>query len=77
MSQAGWVAKQPTYGLRNMIRALSIMELMNTDEENQRLALAKAEITRRCASSYSGTRAAALGCNLGYIRNVNKFPLQT
>ena len=51
MSQAGWVAKQPTYGLRNMIRALSIMELLNTDEENQRLALAKAEVKRRCASS--------------------------
>ena len=39
--QAGWV--------RNMIRALSIMELLNTEEENQRLALAKAEIKRRCA----------------------------
>ena len=40
-NQAGFV--------RNMIRALSIMELLNTEEENQRLALAKAEIKRRCA----------------------------
>ena len=48
-TQAGWVHAQPTYGLRNMIRALSIMELLNTDEENQRLALAKAEVKRRCA----------------------------
>ena len=40
-NQAGYV--------RNMIRALSIMELLNTEEENQRLALAKAEIKRRCA----------------------------
>ena len=50
-NQAGWVASQPTYGLRNMIKALSIMELLNTEEENQRLALAKAEIKRRRASS--------------------------
>ena len=42
-NQAGYV--------RNMIRALSIMELLNTEEENQRLALAKAEIQRRRASS--------------------------
>ena len=40
-NQAGFV--------RNMIKALSIMELLNTEEENQRLALAKAEIKRRCA----------------------------
>ena len=40
-----------TYGLRNMIKALSIMEILNTEEENQRLALAKAEIKRRRASS--------------------------
>ena len=47
--QAGYVRNMETYGLRNMIRALSIMELLNTEEENQRLALAKAEIKRRCA----------------------------
>ena len=49
--QAGWVHAQPTYGLRNMIKALSIMELLNTEKENQRLALAKAEVKRRRASS--------------------------
>ena len=47
--QAGYVRNMETYGLRNMIKALSIMELRNTEEENQRLALAKAEIKRRCA----------------------------
>jgi len=50
-NQAGWVRNQPTYGLRNMIKALSMMQLLNTEEENQRLALAKAEIKRRRASS--------------------------
>ena len=50
-NQAGFVRNMETYGLRNMIRALSIMELLNTEEENQRLALAKAEIKRRRASS--------------------------
>ena len=29
--QAGWVRNMETYGLRNMIRALSIMELLNTE----------------------------------------------
>ena len=48
-NQAGFVRNMETYGLRNMIRALSIMEILNTEEENQRLALAKAEIKRRCA----------------------------
>ena len=47
--QAGWVRNQPTYGLRMMIKALSIMEILNTEKENQRLALAKLEIKRRCA----------------------------
>ena len=42
-NQAGFV--------RNMIKALSIMEILNTEKENQRLALAKAEIKRRRASS--------------------------
>ena len=48
-NQAGYVRHMETYGLRNMIRALSIMELLNTEEENQRLALAKHEIKQRCA----------------------------
>ena len=50
-NQAGYVRNIEPYGLRNMIRALSIMELLNTEEENQRLALAKHEIKRRRASS--------------------------
>ena len=49
-NQAGYVRNMETYGLRNMIKALSIMELLNTEEENQRLALAKAEIKRRPVS---------------------------
>jgi len=47
--QAGYVRNMMTYGLRNMIRALSIMEILNTEKENQRLALAKAELKRRRA----------------------------
>ena len=50
-NQVGWVRNQPTYGLRNMIKALSMMQLLNTEEENQRLALAKFEVKRRRASS--------------------------
>ena len=50
-NQAGWVRNSPTYGLKAMIKALTIMEILNTEEENQRLALAKAEIKRRRASS--------------------------
>jgi len=46
-NQRGWVANQSTYGLKAMIKALSIMELLNTDEENQRLALAKLEVKKR------------------------------
>ena len=42
---------QPTYALKNMVKALSIMEVLNTPEENQRLADAKAELKRRRASS--------------------------
>ena len=41
---------QPTYALKNMVRALSIMEMLNTPEENQRLALAKSEVKRRRTS---------------------------
>ena len=48
-NQAGYVRNMETYGLRNMIKALSIMALLNTEEENQRLALAKHEIKRRRA----------------------------
>ena len=74
--QAGFVRNMETYGLRNMIKALSIMEILNTEKENLRLALAKLESKRRRASSYTVTLGGALGCNRVYISNVNKFPLQ-
>ena len=50
-NQAGWVRNQPTYGLKVMIKALSMMQLLNTEEEDQRLALAKSEVKRRRVSS--------------------------
>jgi len=36
-----------TYELKNMIKALSMFELLNTDEENQRLENAKKELRKR------------------------------
>jgi hypothetical protein len=36
-----------TYELKNMIKALSIMEILNTSEENKRLKEAKEELKRR------------------------------
>lgn len=36
-----------TYELKNMIKALSIMEILNTSEENKRLKQAKEELKRR------------------------------
>tara|TARA_R110001592_G_scaffold33971_1_gene117134 strand:- start:19 stop:156 length:138 start_codon:yes stop_codon:yes gene_type:complete len=36
-----------TYALKNMIKALSMLELLNTDEENQRLENAKKELRKR------------------------------
>lgn len=38
---------QPTYALKNMVKALSMLELLNTDEENQRLEDAKKELKKR------------------------------
>ena len=40
---------QPTYALKNMIKALSMLELLNTEEENQRLKDAKQELKQRRA----------------------------
>ena len=39
--------KKATYELKNIIKALSIMEVLNTPEENQRLREAKEELKRR------------------------------
>lgn len=36
-----------TWELKNMIRALSMMKLLNTDEENKRLEQAKQELKNR------------------------------
>ena len=36
-----------TWELKNMIRALSMMKLLNTDEENKRLEEAKQELKNR------------------------------
>jgi hypothetical protein len=36
-----------TYALKNMIKALSMLELLNTDEENERLENAKKELRKR------------------------------
>ena len=36
-----------TYELKNMVKALSMLELLNTEEENQRLEDAKKELRKR------------------------------
>ena len=36
-----------TWELKNMIKALSMMKLLNTDEENKRLEQAKQELKSR------------------------------
>jgi hypothetical protein len=36
-----------TWELKNMVKALSMFELLNTDEENQRLEDAKKELRKR------------------------------
>ncbi len=41
------IKSQPTYALKNMIKALSSLELLNTDEESKRLLLAKEELKQR------------------------------
>lgn len=39
-----------TYELKNMIKALSMFELLNTEEENQRLEDAKQELKMRSST---------------------------
>tara|TARA_R100000995_G_C3370894_1_gene71692 strand:+ start:239 stop:442 length:204 start_codon:yes stop_codon:yes gene_type:complete len=41
------IKTQPTYALKNMIKALSMHKWLNTEEENERLALAKKELEQR------------------------------
>ena len=44
-----FINQQPTWALKNIIKALSSMTLLNTDQENKRLELAKQELKRRKA----------------------------
>lgn len=42
-----FIKDQPTWALKNIVKALSSMSLLNTDQENKRLELAKQELKRR------------------------------
>ena len=39
--------RQPTYALRNMVKALSMHSWLNTDEQNERLVKAKLLLKQR------------------------------
>jgi hypothetical protein len=41
------IKTQPTYALKNIIKALSSLELLNTEQENKRLIDAKKELSKR------------------------------
>ena len=41
------LSKQPTYALKNMVKALSLHTWLNTQEEELRLIEAKKELKRR------------------------------
>ena len=41
------MSRRPTWELKNMVKALSIHSWLNSPEETQRLAEAKAELQRR------------------------------
>ena len=43
-----------TYELKNMVKALSMLELLNTEEENQRLEDAKKELRKRSSRKWLG-----------------------
>ncbi len=49
---------QPTWALRNMVRALSMMSMMNTAEENERKAAAEFLIKERRDSIHAAQKAA-------------------
>lgn len=48
------VGNQPTWALKNMIKALSMMSALNTPEENERLKAAKIAI-KNSNPRYKGT----------------------
>jgi hypothetical protein len=52
------IEREATWSLKAMIRALSIFSLFNTDEQNERLSLARAEVRRRAKSSHAQPRDA-------------------
>ena len=39
--------QQPTWALKNIVKALSNMSLLNTEQENKRLEIAKQELKKR------------------------------
>ena len=41
------LSRQPTWALKNMIKALSMMPALNTEEENKRLKNARRELKTR------------------------------
>jgi len=41
------VGNQPTYALRNMVKALQMLPWLNTEEDKQRLAAAKVVLASR------------------------------
>jgi hypothetical protein len=41
------LSRQPTWALKNMIKALSMMSALNTEEENKRLKDARRELKKR------------------------------
>jgi hypothetical protein len=45
--QFDYLKRQPTFALKNMIKALSMMGFLNSEEENQRLEAAKIELKSR------------------------------
>ena len=73
-NQAGYVRNMETYGLRNMIRALSIMELLNTEEENQRLALDESRNQAKTCQFVKCPLWVAFSFKCPIVRNVNQFP---
>lgn len=47
MSEFLYINQQPTWVLKNIVKALSSMSLLNTEKENKRLELAKQELKKR------------------------------
>jgi len=50
--QLNFVRSQPTRALKNMIKALSSLSVLNTLEDDQRLCAAEIELKRRLGNKY-------------------------